>query len=418
MYSLVWTKDNNDNFINLIDDDRVSEPIKTIVERAARKKRKIVNLEQFGPFAKEFRSGLWYADFAPELDLGEVDGNRLVKTKADQQRINAGDKLGQAKSFASVADRSETAYCLSCKIQHANYNECETCHLALFCSKQCEDRNNTHQYECGTNFHCIQFGDDLDVKLAMQMVFKSLAIYGNADKLTEAVKALLVGERIDQRVPNGIDESEERFQCIMKLYTSSLDGSYELKVHGAYRTIMQYPKIQEGFNSKNYCNFLKHLLAHFMKIIHANSFRVKQEKLDIEMIFDTMSFLNHSCSPNALNFFIRDTMVLISSRPIKSETEIRICYDAKFFSTDMNTDMRQDYLKEKWGFKCDCERCKNDVEITKADLTSVLQSKKTELMESEINKNVTPKAKWTPKIGAYCIAYYKACLNSLNKKSV
>lgn len=365
-----------------------------------------------------------------KLNIGEDDGNRLVMTKANIQPINAGAKLGEAKSFASVADRSETAYCLSCKIQHGDFHQCKKCHLALFCSPDCLlDSTDTHQYECGTNFHCIQFDADLDIKLAIQMVFKSLAIYKNADELMEAVKELVVGGRINQRRPERINTQRERFQCIMKLFTFNSDDlpdsySFEVKVFGAYRIIMQYPKIQNMFeNARGGRSFLKHLLAHFIKIINANAFRVTQEQLDIDMIFDAMSFLNHSCSPNALSFIIRNTMVLISSRPIKSQTEIRICYDERFFSINMNTDMRRDALNATWGFECDCERCEmgqydKKNEITKADLNSVLQSKKTGDMEREINLNVAPTAKWTRTIGAYCIAYYKACLNSLNKKSV
>lgn len=427
MYNSIWQRNNNRDYIDPFDLARNKLPIERIVKFYHRGSKELPKRPAGQPIHAPFRRRLLgtrsqqYPDFNENIRLGGTIGNRKVETIQDRSEtrfsIPAGKKIGEAKAFASVVDRTEHSYCISCKSRTEINHKCIKCGLVLFCSQTCRDKNRAHDFECGTNFHCIGFGDYLDIKLAIQMVFESLVIHGNAVNLMQAVNQL-VGDycQIDRDIPRYIANQKDRFKCIMKLHTiyeaDCRDSCFEEKTLSAYTIISQYEKIATCFDGD--WNFLKNLLGHFIKVINANAFKLSDEGLDIAMIFDSMSFLNHSCSPNALNFIINDKMLLISSRPIGPSTEICISYVPSFFDARMHRDMRRERLA-RWGFKCKCARCKSREEIPEKYIKdrSRLTVRAYYNLEKRINKNIESNATWTTEIGAYCINYFNACMASL-----
>ncbi|PNP61088.1 hypothetical protein FNYG_14176 [Fusarium nygamai] len=73
--------------------------------------------------------------------------------------------------------------------------------------------------------------------------------------------------------------------------------------------------------------------------------------------------INHSCVGNCRRSFIGDMAIIRAARDIPADTELTIPYRP---STD--SESYQDVQKglAKWGFKCDCELCKDRLKTTEA----------------------------------------------------
>jgi len=75
-------------------------------------------------------------------------------------------------------------------------------------------------------------------------------------------------------------------------------------------------------------------------------------------LYETSSFLNHSCVPNAIWKINADTdgdmLKLVAIRPISADEEVLVSYT----SDDMDYTTRQQDLKRRYGFVCMCTKCK------------------------------------------------------------
>ena len=65
------------------------------------------------------------------------------------------------------------------------------------------------------------------------------------------------------------------------------------------------------------------------------------------------SLFNHSCIPNCYHFGFGDILIIIALNDIDPNTELFISY----FYNDMLYDQRQKYIKDCYGFECNCELC-------------------------------------------------------------
>jgi hypothetical protein len=69
------------------------------------------------------------------------------------------------------------------------------------------------------------------------------------------------------------------------------------------------------------------------------------------------SFLNHSCNPNAFYYGIGRYLILKAIADIPKGNEIRISYIERMPYDERN------YTLQKWGFKCDCPLCIEEVAL-------------------------------------------------------
>lgn len=75
------------------------------------------------------------------------------------------------------------------------------------------------------------------------------------------------------------------------------------------------------------------------------------------MIFEAISFFNHSCVPNVINFFWNNVMICITSQNIENGSELFISYlDGRYDNKSLSE--RRLELEQNYGFKCNCEKCK------------------------------------------------------------
>lgn len=429
MDRLIWHRSGN-TLINRVSREGIQREIISTVEARSREDLRGGQVTDNVPLRKEpFKRKIdhaipgtalrsQYTDLSGKLEIHADQGFRSIRATAN---IRTGEKIVVVKPFASVADRTTLPYCLTCKIENSKFEKCKDCNLVLYCKSPSCPQNQAHKYECGTDFHCIQFGDDLDVKLAIQMVFESLVIYENVCDLIRAVNQYRGNDR-----PIEILSDRQRFECIMKLCGHPPENFYR-KVFEAFRIITAYPEVRGKFDDDGRRNFLKHLLAHFLKVITANSFNFEQgkrEKIKLYAIYDSISFFNHSCSPNALSFMILTKMIIVSSRCINAGNEVRICYLPKFHDISWTREERRNKLLKSWQFNCDCERCSKS-EIRERHMNSVRQTmkqqrprlrttiKKIKFIETTLDELTLNSNDWTQEIGAYCIEYFKACKEQL-----
>lgn len=418
MDGLVWSTVENsqkkNDFIEFFSQNGIqSEVIRTVNNRAAEdeNKDKVRRMRRKVPFTRTFIPSEKYPDFDQRLRVSVSRGNRYIKATGE---MRAGEKIAEAKPFACVADKSTHPYCITCKAEESVSRPCPHCHQVLFCySDECL-QNQTHQYECNTNFHCVEFGEDLDVKLAIQMVFECLAIYGSVPSLMK-----LKFPNRNNNYPTHIRTPIERFQCIMKLHNYPPEN-YETKVFAALKMISDFDQIKRLFRTSIQKRFLEHLLAHFLRVIAANSFELQQPHIRLCAIYDSISFFNHSCSPNASTFISESKMIVISSRQIQPRDQVYICYKSEFYSAEYETQERREMLNSLWKFHCECERCENGAEINQRDIVRVnktllrgLRSNtgRLEALELALNpqNNQENNRVWSPYVGALCIQYFKTC---------
>lgn len=418
MDGLIWSTVENsqkkNDFIELFSRNGIqSEVIQTVNNKAAEDedKGKVHGMLRQLPFTRTFIPSEKYPDFDQRLRVSVSRGNRYIKATGE---IGAGEKIAEAKPFACVADKSTHPYCITCKAEDSVFRPCRYCHQVLFCnSDECLE-NQTHQYECNTNFHCVEFGEDLDVKLAIQMVFECLAIYGSVPRLMK-----LKFPSRNNNYPTHIRTPIERFRCIMKLHNYPPDN-YETKVFAALKMISDFDQIKRLFRTSIQKRFLEHLLAHFLRVIAANSFELQQTHIKLCAIYDSISFFNHSCSPNAINLISESKMIVISSRQIQPRDQVYICYLSKFHSVKYETQKRREQLNKNWGFHCECERCENGAEINQTDIVNVHAtlpggpSEVPRLAVLELALNHNDNRVWSPYVGALCIRYFKTCKHQLS----
>lgn len=355
--------------------------------------------------------------------------------------IEPSTKIGEVVPFVSVIDKTNQIYCLTCQaINMQNFIRCEVCRDVVFCNVTCQDRNDTHVLECGTVFQYLEFGDEsIDIKCAIQLVLKALIIYNrDVGSLQEAIEELLDGNyNIRQQIPSRIESIQSRFKTIMRLHTIP-DHLREAEIEFAYNLIMSFPMVNERFQWENDQSFLKILLAHSILVIKANGFSTcrngEKEWTDTarRILYDSVSFFNHSCSPNVINALRGNRMILISSRGIVAGEQLCISYtefdlDQSKNLTLTNTEQRRKYLRDNWGFDCECERCTNEEPIkkkmvndcfTKKKRTNAVSLRRTfQTLETKVKEECAIPAdgtqlKWKPKIGALCLIYYWVCTKS------
>lgn len=90
------------------------------------------------------------------------------------------------------------------------------------------------------------------------------------------------------------------------------------------------------------------------------------------LVYHTISFFNHSCSPNAVYSF--DTTsnrgVITSIAPIKKGEAVTISYIDLSCSDANDKTRRQNKLREDWMFDCACHLCVSACEMKEHELRS------------------------------------------------
>ncbi|KAI0874126.1 SET domain-containing protein [Hypoxylon argillaceum] len=95
--------------------------------------------------------------------------------------------------------------------------------------------------------------------------------------------------------------------------------------------------------------------------LQVNSFNRLDEDVGQTGLFmnPDLAMANHSCTPNAFVQFIGRKAVLHAYQKIEEDEEIEISY----IDCNLHLSQRQDALKARYHFTCNCLRCKNDMDV-------------------------------------------------------
>lgn len=320
------------------------------------------------------------------------------------QSIEVGKIVMATTPFATaVKNLKNIPYCLSCHAVDGNFISCKNCSVAWFCNSRCRTANRTHQYECGTKFHEIT---NLDAKCAIQIVFEAMAAFNNFQDLSRFVKKAFKSR---DGIPTASDSKASRLDCILKLQTGQFKSNAEknedreIALH-AYQMIKTFPKVREYFqlhrNTRGE-SILIQLLIHNVQAIVENGFHIRlltkfHGALDRILLYDILSYLNHSCSPNLINVIDGNLMTCITSQRIQRGEQMFISYRP----FERETRKKRQHELSNWDFICQCVRCEHYREINQTEY-----NRANRMSMKEIKRKLNRLYDWTPQKGAYIIRY-------------
>lgn len=350
-----------------------------------------------------------HPDFPENLNIvNHREFGRSVFTTSD---IEIGDTVARVSPFAFAVISDDIPYCLTCGKTESSFIPCDNCKKVFFCDENCKFQNRPHEYECGTVFHCIKDTDTglMSPKCVIQMVFEAIAAFdGNVNELQSNVERWIANK---DEMPRGTRTRKMKLECIVKLRTPEY-FHFEEHLFNAYGIITQFPKIEQLFNNTQKKRFLKHLLAHFLQTLYVNGFGMRmcigdphgEENFRKTVIFDIVSFFNHSCVPNLINLLDENNeMTFIASRNIHRNEQLFISYKA--FIEPSTPTMRRLALMQ-YDFYCTCEKCTTEDREPNEEIliaTKIIETENVKRMPLERIVNalrIQHPFKYTHKIGA------------------
>lgn len=380
----------------------------------------------------------------------KVYSDNVMRGIRTERKINIAERVIVTKPFASVVISPNFPYCLKCHKLNVHFLRCEGCKIVFYCSSDCYHADQTHLYECGTFFHAIE---NQYIKCCIQMVLESMSAFENYnDLIGAAIEAKL---QTDSNIFKRIYDRESQFKCVMKLQTQRYNQSQHQKINQsresvklAFEYCMEFQhirayfnkesdetddvemdeegatndeemdgciddemKVAEGSKLSNGEIFLQHLISHFIGVININTFeknlghgKTKTKKGTAMYIYDILSLINHSCAPNLMNFFDDNTMICIANQNIEKGSQLYMSY-VDVEELKLKKKLRRLELQDRFGFLCNCDRCKQNVEPTANQFNDANKVTMAE-METKITGNATT---LSDKI-AYLFAYHDRLL--------
>lgn len=273
--------------------------------------------------------------------------------------------------------RNNLLYCVTChRTRMKSYVTCPECDITSYCSLRCQDSHQTHHLECGSRF---EFIEDLQMKCTIQMVLEAITMYTSIDELKTDIQRMMNGDRDEfaAQVPIGVNDRHSRLRCILQLYIgSTITDEMKTTAQHAYRILISLPKINAMVRERRGIKrFLKHLVSNFYYIVIENGFNVDLKAKNYNnrgglvdvgrvLIYDVISFANHSCVPNVRTQIVGNVFVGITNFRIRQEREITISYihtitkGANRQYVFKNRAVRRRLLRNYWHFRCKCRLCK------------------------------------------------------------
>lgn len=239
--------------------------------------------------------------------------------------------------------------CSVCNMGSFNLMPCKQCTTVMFCSNECLKRSQEyHGMECG-----YIPKDEIDI--SAQMLYRSILIALNAcgnsvDELMTFVTSVL---QEPHGVPTITIEPLDRYRIFLQSQTGRrLHHLDEARVIlDAYDYITTLPKLENAFNTLAKRRFLMHLVLKHALIFKINNFEISNSERQNKGMCLMASLFNHQCAPNAYNFNVAGTSVVVTMREIKQGQQVFLSY------LPLNTENLRLRIFESYGFWCRCCRC-------------------------------------------------------------
>lgn len=118
---------------------------------------------------------------------------------------------------------------------------------------------------------------------------------------------------------------------------------------------MKIPKIESQFSTKSKQRFLMHLVGHHVQILLKNSyggFEKDQNHFIIASMTNVASLVQHSCTPNLIQYIVGNQTIFITNQPVKEGDHLYIDY-----CPEEDTEQRKEILMANFGIVCTCAKC-------------------------------------------------------------
>lgn len=243
---------------------------------------------------------------------------RHIIAKCD---IDVGQVVIVTDVFATAATSNTTTTCRICTKTEQNFIACADCSNTMFCRGNCTDQIGIHWLECGTMFYKI----DTKLKLPIQTLLIAIDMFPSINHLME-----FVSRRVNNAngcgVPKAANDVKSKYGLFLTLIRCK-PNEYIYLAYQAYKTILTFPRVQSLFNTEKKMLFLAHLTVHHVTVIARNSFEHSENDGTIKTnyIYDVLSLINHSCSPNLFNASKPDDVAYcITVKPIWTGEQVDI----------------------------------------------------------------------------------------------
>lgn len=338
----------------------------------------------------------------PHKSLTRTIGRDRGIYSADNLKF--GEEIFRAVPFAAVAKyQPNVKYCLTChQTQSSHFRICLKCHSVYFCSVHCQNANATHKLECGSGY---QYIEDLDVKCTIQMVLEAISCFQTFDALRTYVESLIVKKNLRIEVPVRVNDKKTKLECIMRLNIGEMFANECIRADKAYCYLINMLEIQKMCYLKGQQRFLRHLVRNFYQVESMYGFQSALQHTEPEIylksrcVYDTISFLNHSCVPNT-NFKLHGNIMIgttlrhilpyeeltisfVETISLQTAKEISLGFKEITILKWMNTAERHLELR-KFKFICDCALCNISGSNVNVDLMNQIGKCEREALEMKL----------------------------------
>lgn len=306
-------------------------------------------------------------DFAPDAKFPEMANVlKIIKSNGKWQIAARTDiKVGQIvlveRSFVSTYTESSQKCCI-CSANFANLVPCNQCSSALMCP-ECNG-SIIHQVECDAQ---VLFEDNYaPVSDTFRSILLAMTMFDDADELMNFVEPVISGDLA--KIPTSITDQNSKYRGFLHLApmissTNMKDDSSMAFVN--CNSLMGHPIVNEYFHTERHRRFLMHLVFHHLNALKfrgVNScvvgFENAAESTDYALVLAT-SF-THSCAPHITLKMMDGYAVLITVLPVKKGQHLKLSFNELILLKEV--DDRQREMLEEFEIKCNCRRCKFELQ--------------------------------------------------------
>lgn len=267
----------------------------------------------------------------------------------------------QFYSSVLVADKSRCSVCG--KEESMNLVPCDTCSDTMFCSKECTD-HSFHNLECeGNIFYKGESAPGAAIRKTMfqftvRTIVKAFYSFSNVSEFITFVERCIGKER--NLVPISLEDEIGKYEAFLKVLP---DKDYVHKHHCVEDVFFIFKFLLKSDLGKFFATyaqqqFLVHLIWHHLSIglLYCDSRWKHLEQLDSTLTV-ILSFMNFSCTPNAVICSVNGSKVLTSVRPIEKGEQILISRTGDHLTVYYQPMHFDEPLSVINRNQCNCDRC-------------------------------------------------------------
>lgn len=252
-----------------------------------------------------------------EIRENEKYGRHIV-AKRD---IAVGKVVMVSEIFASASVSDTLACCRICNKIEQNFVACTECSNTLYCRGSCANRIDIHHLECGSLFHVV----DSSLKLPIQTLLMAINMFPRIEHLMEFVEQYVGKGKRKYGIPRAANDLKSNYAVFLTLTRSNSNEMIYL-AYQVYTTLLTLPRVKRLINNGQKMLFLAHLSLHHVAVIARNSFQHQTQDMGAiktNYIYDILSLINHSCSPNLFNASKPDDITYcITVKPILAGEQV------------------------------------------------------------------------------------------------